>query len=61
MSLEQAMIELVKFAPIAIENDKKNDAYMLPKEFVIARAVLGGRDSGMEIFKSIVQIFKTRT
>jgi hypothetical protein len=61
MTIEQAMIEMVKFANYTIEKElHKVDAFILPKEFVMAREVLGGREAGMQIFNSLVQVFKTR-
>ena len=60
MTLEEALVVMVKFAPINLELMKKEEAFTLPKDFVIAREVLGGREAGMEVFRAICQIFKTR-
>lgn len=60
MTLEEALIAMVKFAPICIEKSASDNAFTLPRDFVIAREVLGGREPGMKVFEAIVQVFKSR-
>lgn len=61
MTVEEALLVIVRFAPEYINSMEKDNPFNLPKDVVIAREVLGGRDTGMAILGMITQIFKTRT